>query len=63
MERMEEASNALDLWYPECKQSSATEGHACSLAQAMKSKDNSQHILKMNEVKVTSNSSILDLES
>lgn len=48
---------------PECKQSSATEGHACSLAQAMKSKGNSQHILKMNEVKVTSNSSVLDLES
>jgi hypothetical protein len=48
---------------PDCEQSSATERHACSLAQAMKSKDNSQHILKMNEVKVTSNSSILGLES
>lgn len=48
---------------PRIEQSSATERHACSLAQAMKSKDNRQDILKMNEVKVTSNSRILGLES
>jgi hypothetical protein len=63
MEGKEEALNALDLWHPECEQPSATERQSCSLAQAMKSKDNRQDILKMNEVKVTSNSRILGLES